>query len=118
LGARCLESHLRHPGNVTAALGASGTLTQRIRPICPASSSVEWKQRGGYRGNYTKAEYQEPHSEWHGAREGYLGLARDDQIVLDRENVGNLIGPQAGEILVSLVSTTPSSVRLPFFTTI
>src|SRR6266852_1907099 len=63
IGARCLGAPIFDSmGNVTAALGASGTLTQMDESNMPRIIDALKEQRGGFRGNGRKAEKQEPRS--------------------------------------------------------
>jgi len=88
LGARCLGAHLRHRGNVTARSAPAGTLTQTDEANTPRIIEALKETARGYRGNCKKAAQRGPPSKRPRAREGLHGLARDDQIVLYRENVG------------------------------
>jgi len=90
LGARCLGAPIFDTmGNVTAALGASGTLTQTDEANMPRIVEALKETARRISRQLQKSGATGPPSKRPRAREALHGLARDDQIILYRENVGD-----------------------------
>jgi len=105
LGARCLGAPIFDAmGNVAAALGASGTLTQTDEADMPRIIEA-LKETVRRISRQFAAERSNGGCVASGpfALEGLFSFARDDQIVLHRKYVGNPVRAQARKILVRLV---------------